>query len=638
MSGTMPVVKRSILLVEDEAIIALNEKRQLEAAGYRVVHALSGEEAIEAVRAEPAGIDLILMDIDLGGGMYGTDAAKVILARHDIPLLFLSSHMEPELVRRTEEITNYGYVVKSSVFTVLDASIKMAFKLFAAKRQLDLDALAIEEANAQLRASLAELRTTNERLAESEDKFSKAFRLNPDSININRLSDGLYLDINEGFTRIMGYAREDVIGRSSMPGDLGIWVKAEDRAKLVAGLRDKGEVINLEAEFRRKDGTTTIGLMSARVIDIRGEACIISITRDMGEWIRIEKSAENSNRMLRALLDNLPMGIFMVSAPEGRPLVANEIAKELLGRGILPDVNRESLGEVYQAFVQGSGERYPLEKMPIIRGLRGESSHIDDMMVIRPDGRRSFLEVYGCPVLDGRGEIIASLVSFLDISDKLRAEEELLAMRTEEKEIILKEMRHRVKNDLASVESFLSLKTDANSGSETASILREAAAQIRGMELLFDKLYGSSQPDRLSASEYLPDLVREVVAIFGDGRSIGTSIEVEDIPVDSRLLSDLGIIVNEFVTNSLKHAFARVAEPRISLSMGMEGDRLRVVYSDNGPGLQPSAPKPKKGGFGLELVSGLVAQHKGSIRIENSDGARFILEFRTAATGAVKAD
>lgn len=497
MSGTTSVVKRTILLVEDEAIIALNEKRQLEAAGYAVIHARSGEEAIEAVQAEPAGISLILMDIDLGSGMYGTDAAKAILARHDIPLLFLSSHMEPELVRRTEEITNYGYVVKSSVFTVLDASIKMAFKLFAAKRQLDLDALAIEEANAQLREGLEKLQATNERLAESEDKFSKAFRLNPDSININRLSDGLYIDSNEGFTRIMGYAREDVIGRSSMPGDLGIWVRAEDRARLVAGLREKGEVNNLEAEFRRKDGTTTIGLMSARVIEIRGEACVISITRDMGEWIRVA------------------------------------------------------------------------------------------------DERR--------------------------------------AMCTGEKEMLLKEMRHRVKNDLAAVESYLSLRTDATADGEAASILRGAVAQVRGMKILFDRLYGSNRPERFSAGDYLPALVHEILAIFGEGRGIETSVEVEDVPVGSKLLSDLGIIVNELVTNSIKHAFAQVARPRISLSLARSGGRLRVVYTDNGPGLPPSVAEPGNDGFGLGMVRALVAQHRGNISIGESAGALFTLDFDAAA-------
>ena len=85
-----------------------------------------------AVEKTPA-IDLILMDINLGNGMDGTDAAAIILKDHDLPVVFLSSHMEPEVVAKTEKITSYGYVVKNSSITVLDASIKMAFKLFEAK-------------------------------------------------------------------------------------------------------------------------------------------------------------------------------------------------------------------------------------------------------------------------------------------------------------------------------------------------------------------------------------------------------------------------------------------------------------------------------------------------------------------------
>lgn len=131
MSGE---TQRTLLLVEDEAIIAMGEKSTLEKNGYRVLLALSGDEAVAAVRADP-GIDLILMDIDLGRGMDGTEAAALILKQRDVPVLFLSSHMEPEVVAKTEKITSYGYVVKHSTATVLDASIKMAFKLFAAKKK-----------------------------------------------------------------------------------------------------------------------------------------------------------------------------------------------------------------------------------------------------------------------------------------------------------------------------------------------------------------------------------------------------------------------------------------------------------------------------------------------------------------------
>ncbi len=124
--------QKTILLVEDEVIIAMAEKMTLEKFGYHVLAVHRGEEAVAAVKSNPA-IDLILMDIDLGKGMDGTEAAALILKERDLPVVFMSSHTEPEIVEKTEKITSYGYIVKNSSSTVLDASMKMAFKLFAAK-------------------------------------------------------------------------------------------------------------------------------------------------------------------------------------------------------------------------------------------------------------------------------------------------------------------------------------------------------------------------------------------------------------------------------------------------------------------------------------------------------------------------
>ncbi len=126
--------KKTILLVEDEAIIAMFEKPQLEKKGYTVHLVTSGEKAVRAIVDNIYPIDLILMDIDLGSGIDGTEAAEQILNHKDIPVVFLSSHTEPEIVEKTEKITSYGYVVKNSGIVVLDASIKMAFKLFEAKQ------------------------------------------------------------------------------------------------------------------------------------------------------------------------------------------------------------------------------------------------------------------------------------------------------------------------------------------------------------------------------------------------------------------------------------------------------------------------------------------------------------------------
>ena len=141
----------------------------------------------------------------------------------------------------------------------------------------------------------------------SEEKFSTAFLTSPDSVNINRLSDGVYVDINHGFTKLTGYEREEVLGVSSL--ELNIWDDPKDRARLVKGLMETGEVRNLEAGFRRKNGEVAVGLMSARVIDIQGEKCILSITREITERIQAELDSARSSRRPGAGLRSHPLGL-----------------------------------------------------------------------------------------------------------------------------------------------------------------------------------------------------------------------------------------------------------------------------------------------------------------------------------------
>jgi len=123
---------KTILLVEDEAIIALSEEKILTRHGFTVITAYSGEDAVEIFLQSPE-IDLVLMDINLGSGMDGTRAAEIILQHREIPLIFLSSHTERDVVEKTEGITSYGYIVKNSGEVVLIASIRMAFRLFEAR-------------------------------------------------------------------------------------------------------------------------------------------------------------------------------------------------------------------------------------------------------------------------------------------------------------------------------------------------------------------------------------------------------------------------------------------------------------------------------------------------------------------------
>ena len=137
---------------------------------------------------------------------------------------------------------------------------------------------------------VTERKAAGEALRRSEARFQKAFEHSPDAIALNRMKDGLYIDVNQGFLELTGYERNDLIGRTSL--EMSIWVDPADRDRLVRGLRDSGEVVNLEAWFRGKGDRQVLALMSAGVIDLEGEPHILSVTRDISELRRV--AAENA--------------------------------------------------------------------------------------------------------------------------------------------------------------------------------------------------------------------------------------------------------------------------------------------------------------------------------------------------------
>jgi CheY-like chemotaxis protein len=132
----MEMLSKAVLLVENEAIIAFYERMWLIKQGFNVVHAASGEEAVHIMLNNVSKFDIILMDIDLGNGIDGIEAAREILKSYDIPIIFLSANCDKDIIEKAENVSPYGYVIKGSDNEILLTSIKMAFKLHKANRAL----------------------------------------------------------------------------------------------------------------------------------------------------------------------------------------------------------------------------------------------------------------------------------------------------------------------------------------------------------------------------------------------------------------------------------------------------------------------------------------------------------------------
>ena len=172
-----------------------------------------------------------------------------------------------------------------------------------------------------------ERRRTESSLRESEERYDIAFRTSPDSININAM-DGVYIDCNEGFTRMTGYSREEIVGVPS--SRIGIWVDPMDRERLIQGLLENGKVDNLEAVFRRKDGSLVDGLMSARIITIHDQPCILSVTRDITELRKVRDAYIETDHFNQALIEQASEAFFFHDS-EGRFLGVNQQACDSLG-------------------------------------------------------------------------------------------------------------------------------------------------------------------------------------------------------------------------------------------------------------------------------------------------------------------
>jgi PAS domain S-box-containing protein len=207
---------------------------------------------------------------------------------------------------------------------------------------------AFNRMSVDLADSYSHIESQNRDLRESEDKFRLMFNFSPDAVNINRLYDGRYVDINEGFTLTTGFTHEDVIGKTSL--ELGIWHDPLARQQLVRGLQENGFFENLETQFRNKDGSLVTGLLSARVVTLKGVAHIISITRDITllkerekELLKIEKLeslgilaggiAHDFNNILTGIIGNISFAkVFIDSAHKSyKPLAEAEKASARAG-------------------------------------------------------------------------------------------------------------------------------------------------------------------------------------------------------------------------------------------------------------------------------------------------------------------
>lgn len=578
-----------ILLVEDEVILALSEKTTLENYGYRVITALSGEEAVDTVQARP-DIDLVLMDINLGRGMDGTEAAVEILNLREIPLIFMSSHTEREVVEKTEGITSYGYVVKNSGKTVLAASIRMAFRLFDAK---------IKE------------KEKEEAHQESEALFRNLTETIPLSLTIIT-PEGRVLYANEQAVSLL-----EVDSRGSLL-DIPIpmvWARPVERDTWKRKLQEEGVVKNFELEIITASGKHKWLIASGLIIDYQGQPAILSIHNDITDRKETEAALEKSEAWFRTLTDTTSTAIFIYQ--DNSFVYANQAIETVTGYPREEFLRLRHIWDIIHPDFQDTVHTYALARQ------QGEAapSHYEAPIITKA-GELRWLDI-SAGVISWQGRS-AGIGTAFDITERKLAGEQIAAL-LKEKELILKETHHRIKNNMGIIGSLLNLKADDVEHPGCSDVLRDAAGWARSMTVLYEKLYQAEGLPLLGMKDYLEPLIGEILEPLSAGRPVKVESDIENIPLESKTLSSLGIIINEMITNSVKYAFSDAEALHIRVKADKADGCIQITYEDNGPGFAGNRNFDQSPGFGVQLIRLLVGQLEGDIRADNENGLKYTI-------------
>jgi two-component sensor histidine kinase len=220
-----------------------------------------------------------------------------------------------------------------------------------------------------------------------------------------------------------------------------------------------------------------------------------------------------------------------------------------------------------------------------------------------------------------------------DITERKIAEAKIL-QSLKEKEVLLKEIHHRVKNNLQIISSILSLQANFIKDKKSAEMVRDIQGRIKSMSVIHDLLYQSKNFNNINFAEYLEIVIVNITHSFSpiertkkELNAPALDLKIENLYLDLEVAIPCGLIVNELITNSIKYAFSTQKKPVIHLSLKKEKNLITLIVQDNGKGLPPKLDIRNSKSLGLQLVTSLVEQLDGKLKVESKTGAKFTITF-----------